>query len=126
MRPRTGFRGAPTAASWQRATVVGTWDGRAVHVWGWDGEHTLPVDWHYRSFNRAPWPDTPLRAGALASVEVRLPDGTTMRPTSTRLDGVAGPGWLRRIRDTPPPSDSMAWFRAISRLALATVAAGRV
>ncbi|MDQ3469909.1 MAG: hypothetical protein M3487_09115, partial [Actinomycetota bacterium] len=61
------------------ATVVASWDGQAVHVWGWDGGHTLPVHWLYRGFRQAPWPGSPLAGGALSSITVELPGGARIR-----------------------------------------------
>jgi len=111
---------------WPEAIVLGSWDGRAVHVWGWDGGETLPVNWLYRGFRQAPWPGSPLAGGALSSIIVELPGGRRIRPTTARLDATSGPHWLAGITALPPPGDSMAWFAGIARLAAAVLDAGCV
>jgi hypothetical protein len=114
------------AGQWSHAAVVGSWDGRAVHVWGWDGQHTLPVAWLYRSFRSAPWPGSPLASGQLSSIEIALTPTERVRPTTARLDPVGAAGWLTAVGGEPHPGDSLAWLRDVAVLATRAVDAARV
>ncbi len=115
---------SPGAGQWSGATVVGTWDGRAVHIWGWDGQHTMPVAWLYRSFRSVTWPGSPLAHGQLSSIEIALTPQERARPTTARLDPLGAPRWLAAVG--AEPGDSIAWLAETARLARRLVGARRV
>jgi len=107
--------------------VVATWQRGAVHLWGWDGTRTMPSGWFSSAFRRPAWPDPPLAHGRLTSLDLTLPTGEHLRPTSVRLDPTAGPRWLGGLpRTSLVQSDSLRWFALVASLADATVSAGRV
>ncbi|MFV0307749.1 MAG: hypothetical protein ACK5OX_08400, partial [Desertimonas sp.] len=125
-RPRwpTGA-GGRAAQDWSETAAVATWDGRFVHIWGWDGRHTAPTDFLYRGFRSAPWPGSPLGHGQLGSIDLPLTATDRVRPATARLDHLRGPEWLLAI-DDGELEDSVAWVVAVARLAAAVVDAGRV
>ena len=103
---------------------MASWRDGALHLWGWDGAHTALPNGLYHAFTI--WADSPLRHGHLASVEITLPDGETMRPSTVRLTADRAARWLRALPANLSRSDSVAWFAAVARLAADTVAAGLV
>jgi len=111
---------------WSATAAVATWDGRSVHIWGWDGARPAPTNWLYRAFRAAPWPGSPLGHGQIGSIDLPLTPTARARPTTARLDHLRGPAWLVAVEDEPAPSDSVAWAAALAGLAVATVDAGRV
>ena len=115
--PGWGERASPP----RPIAVVASWRDGALHLWGWDGVHTAVPNALYRTF--AMWPDNPLRLGQLASIDVALPNGDTMRPATVRLGAANAARWLTRLSPANR-SESVAWFVALARLAASTVSAG--
>jgi superfamily II DNA or RNA helicase len=92
-------------------------------VWGWDGAETMPPGWLFSGFHRRGRPGPPSDYGFHSSLDVVTPAGMRLRPTSVRLDAIAGLAWLRRATAA---SDSVRWFAALAELAARVVDAGAV
>ena len=109
-------------------TIVGSWAGGALHLWGWDGEHTALPAALEATFRRPVWPADPLRLGHLATLQVPLPDGRIVRPAAVRLPADRAAAWLQSLPSsgTGNDADSVAWLAAVARLAAATVSAGLI
>ena len=86
------------APSGQRPVhVVASWQRDAVHVWGWDGAQTMPPGWLFSGFRQRGWPGPPSDYGFHSSLDVLTTAGIRLRPTSVRLDAIAGLAWLRGV-----------------------------
>jgi hypothetical protein len=107
---------------------VGSWAGNALHLWGWDGRHTALPSALHAAFREPHWDPAPNPAatGHLSSIEVPLPDGSTIRPATLRLPAGRAARWLQALPEGAPVTPSVAWLAAIARLAVATVRAGLV
>ena len=96
--------------------VIATWQRGAVHVWGWDGERTMPVGWFAGEFRRPRWPDTPLAIGHVTGLDVVLPEGEHIRPASVRIEPASAPGWLAALgAERRAASDSLGVVRRARR-----------
>ncbi len=100
------------------ATLLATWRGETVHLWGWDGHQTMPLAW----LDRARWAFA-AHSGRFASFDIPLPDGRTIEAASIRLDSDATGPWLLSLTRADR-SDPLAWLTAVARLADATVRGG--
>ena len=107
--------GARAAEDWSDTAAVATWDGRYLHLWGWDGHHTAPTNWLYRGFRVAPWPGSPLGHGQLGSIDVALSSVERVRPVTARLDPVRGADWLLGIDVGEPSAVDAAHARSVER-----------
>ena len=118
-RPLRGPERAPVAA----ATLLGTWRDDAVHLWGWDGRHTMAPAWLARAVR-----DHRHEAlgGRFASLDMRLPDGREIRPPTVRLPGPSAAAWLRSADPAHRTSDPLRWLAAVATLASSTVAGGHL
>ena len=110
----------------------GTWRAGALHVWGWNGESPASAAWLYAGFGHSRWDtlggwhDSPVSYGELSRFSLELPDGSQRPVPSVRLDPFGAAVWLS---DTPAGDDlspSLAWFAALTRLAVSLVQAGQV
>jgi SNF2 family DNA or RNA helicase len=115
---RTDWRRTDRALS-----IIASWHGGTLHVWGWDGRHTVAPTWLAGAFGGA---IDPFRLGRIAPLDVDLPDGPKLRPLSIRLNPDRVGPWLGEVDGARVASDSLAWFVAATRLAAATVAAGQL
>ena len=111
---------------WHRerdVSIVASWHGGTLHVWGWNGRRAVAPNWLAGAFS-----DTadPLRLGRVASLELDLGERVRVRPLSIRLDPYRVAPWLRDVDGLAGASDSLAWFAATTSLAGATVGAGQV
>ncbi len=104
-------------------SVVASWRGSTLHLWGWDGRHTVAPTWFAGAFDGA---SDPFRLGRLAVLDVGLPEEQQLRPVTLRLNPDRVAPWLRALGDSTVPGESLAWFVAVNRLAAATVAAGQL
>ena len=104
-------------------SVVASWHGTTLHLWGWDGRHSVAPTWFAGAFDGA---DDPFRLGRLAVLDVELPQGERLRPVTLRLNPDRVAPWLRALEESTVPGESLAWFVAVNRLAAATVAAGQL
>jgi hypothetical protein len=108
-------------------TIVASWVDGGLHLWGWDGAHTALPTGLRRAFDTPTWRVDPFQVGHLSSVEVRLPDGDTIRPATVRMPSTQVARWLGALSERERrESDSLAWLGAVADLAAATVAAGLV
>ena len=95
----------------------------AVHVWGWDGIQTIPPFRLSAGFPRVGQVGSPVAHGFHSSLDVIAPSGERLRPTSVRLDAIAGLSWLRAVR---VESNSVRWFGRLAELADRVIDAGAV
>ncbi len=102
------------------ATLLATWRGGTVHLWGWDGHATMPLAW----LDRARWAFA-AHSGRFASLDIPLPDGQTIEAATIRLDSDATGPWLLSLTRADR-SDPIAWLAAVARLADSTVRGGYV
>ena len=102
------------------ATLLATWRGGTVHLWGWDGHSTMPLAW----LDRARWAFA-AHSGRFASLDIPLPDGRTIEAATIRLDSDATGPWLLSLTRADR-SDPLAWLAAVARLADSTVRGGYV
>ncbi len=100
--------------------MLAIWRDGTVHLWGWDGHHTMPLAW----LDRARWVHG-AHSGRFASLDIPLPDGRTIESASIRLDSDATGPWLLSLAGAER-SDPLAWLGAVARLADSTVRAGYV
>ena len=129
LRPRW-----PQQARWPARTderpapsVIGSWVGGTLHLWGWDGAHTALPSALHRAFAEPRWAGTanPFLIGHLSSLDVARADGDDMRPASVRLPADRAARWLH-ARPNGATTDSLRWLAAVADVARATVAAGLV
>ncbi len=104
-------------------SIVASWHGGTLHVWGWNGRRAIAPNWLAGVFSET---TDPLRLGRVASLDLDVADGVRLRPLSIRLDPYRVGPWLRDVDGLARASDSLAWFAASARLAGATVGAGQV
>jgi hypothetical protein len=104
-------------------SIAASWHGGTLHLWGWDGRHTVAPSWFAGVFGGAA---DPARRGRLAVLDLAVPGGPQLRPVTLRLNPDQVAPWLRTIANAHRPSDSLAWFIAVARLATAVVAAGQL
>ena len=129
LRPRwsTERWAAARAPAGPVPTIVASWVDGGLHLWGWDGAHTALPTGLRRAFDTPTWRVDPFQVGHLSSVEVRLPDGDTIRPATVRMPSAHVTRWLGALSERERgESDSLAWLSAVADLAAATVAAGLV
>jgi hypothetical protein len=115
----SGGRSAPDRS----LSVAASWHGGTLHLWGWDGQHTVAPSWFAAAFGSAA---DPFRRGRLAVLDLAVPGGPNLRPVTLRLNPDQVAPWLRTAGAVPRPSDSLAWFVAVNALAAATVDAGQL
>jgi hypothetical protein len=124
LRPEWGPSGLSGRRQPDRTvSVVASWRGSTLHLWGWDGRHTVAPTWFAGAFDGA---SDPFRHGRLAVLDVELPEGGQLRPVTLRLNPDRVAPWLRVLAGSTVPGDSLAWFVAVNRLAATTVAAGQL
>ena len=111
----------------------GTWRSGSLHVWGWNGESTASAAWLYGGFGHNRWSgaengwhDTPASYGELSRIELELPSGRRQSVPSVRLDPYGAAVWLSDTPGDDELSASLAWFAALSSLAVAHVTGGRL
>jgi non-specific serine/threonine protein kinase len=104
-------------------SIAASWHGGTLHLWGWDGRHTVAPSWFATAFGSAA---DPFRRGRLAVLDLAVPGGPRLRPVTLRLNPDQVAPWLRTAGAMPRPSDSLAWFVAVNALAAATVDAGQL
>lgn len=114
-----------------RRDAVATWDGRAIHVWVWDGDRGLSVAALYRAF-RPPWPTTPMALGTPSMVSVLPRRGRPLLTPSVSMTPRLAARWFAESPEWVPAAaavqatDSVRWFGRLGRLADELVEAGRV
>ena len=81
--PRWSARADDTPAP----TIVGSWAGGTLHLWGWDGAHTALPNALHRAFEQPRWGSatSPFAVGHLASIDIAVPGGEDIRPASVRV-----------------------------------------
>jgi len=117
----------------------GTWRSGALHVWGWDGHAPASTAWLYGGFGRNSWTgadngwhDTPVSYGALARLELELPDVGRRSVPTVKLDPYGAAVWLSETPtrhapgDQPMLSASIEWFAHLTRLAVRLVSGGHL